>query len=61
FLVAIFFLAGAFFLAAAFFFFAGIGNPPFQSAEAVCEQYVNNFTFIVSLVVMFFLSNNFRA
>ena len=39
-----FFLAGAFFLAA--FFFAGIGNPPFQSAEAVCEQLVNNFTFI---------------
>jgi len=37
-------LAGAFFLAA--FFFAGIGNPPFQSAEAVCEQLVNNFTFI---------------
>ncbi|HEX3817285.1 MAG TPA: hypothetical protein VHW03_03240 [Chthoniobacterales bacterium] len=36
FFVAIFFLAGAFF--AAFFaaFFIAIGNPPFQSAEAVC-------------------------
>jgi hypothetical protein len=45
FFLAAFFLAGAFFLAA-FFFFAGIGNPPFQSAEAVCEQFVNNFTFI---------------
>jgi hypothetical protein len=46
FLLAIFFLAGAF-LAVAFladFFFIAIGNPPFQSAEAVCEQCVNNFT-----------------
>jgi hypothetical protein len=42
FFLAAFFLAGFF----AAFFFAGIGNPPFQSAEAVCEQLVNNFTFI---------------
>jgi hypothetical protein len=38
-----------------------LGNPPFQSAEAVCEQLVNNFTFIESLIVTFFLSNIFRA
>ena len=44
--LAAFFFVATFFLAGAFFFLAGIGNPPFQSAEAVCEQFVNNFTFI---------------
>ena len=58
FFVAIFFLAGAFL---GLFSLLALGNPPFQSAEAVCEQLVNNFTFIESLIVTVFLSNIFRA